>query len=148
MGQMRDALQRGFDDAGKAEKVDLHVIPQAGHLPDRLAAEGFPGAEHTGVEGRPVFLRCSGCSGKEHRAAMVLHARKVLKASGFLYLFSLCRPVDQRGSAFGLLVMAQDPAQGAAASPPGSRGHTDESRASSMVSFPATCETLGFSVRI
>lgn len=33
MAQMRDQVQKGFDAAGKDEKVELVVIPKAGHVP-------------------------------------------------------------------------------------------------------------------
>ncbi|KAB5582228.1 Alpha/Beta hydrolase protein [Coniochaeta sp. 2T2.1] len=32
MAQMRDQVQQGFDAAGKSEKVELAVIPKAGHI--------------------------------------------------------------------------------------------------------------------
>ncbi|OIW22918.1 alpha/beta-hydrolase [Coniochaeta ligniaria NRRL 30616] len=33
MAQMRDQVQKGFDAAGKNEKVELVIIPKAGHVP-------------------------------------------------------------------------------------------------------------------
>lgn len=32
MGDMRDEVQKGFDEAGKNEKVELVIIPEAGHV--------------------------------------------------------------------------------------------------------------------